>query len=299
VSISSKYYWFFVVVIVFLSFNVPCLSKSTNDSALTLKQVPVHVRATIERYARGGNLKKIEKIQRDSETHYKADILTPSGDLEIKVDEKGALVGRRLEKSLSRAEVPKGVWIVSSNIARDGAIKKIKLVHEDGKAYYEAKIIHRDKEQKVRIAEDGSIILQELESVKKDTKARTNRETLEWIPVEAKNVLLSYCKEGKVRKIDKDTGAGVTVYTMEYESNGKMKEVEILEDGTLVEYEEEVFADEVPEWLHEKVRSKFGIMSGVTLEKKTLYTYEVTRLVDGVKEKVLITPDGECYQKIE
>jgi uncharacterized membrane protein YkoI len=68
-----------------------------NEVKMTLEQVPPAVRATLEREARGAAIKTVDKEESKGRTIYETDVMMDGKNWEIKVDQDGKVVSKKLD----------------------------------------------------------------------------------------------------------------------------------------------------------------------------------------------------------
>ena len=68
-----------------------------NEVKMTIDQVPPAVRATLEREAQGATIKTVDKEEDHGKTVYETDVMINGKNWEIKVDESGKVVGKRVD----------------------------------------------------------------------------------------------------------------------------------------------------------------------------------------------------------
>ena len=99
------------------------------------------------------------------------------------------------------------------------------------------------------------------------------------------------------KNVSKETDAGKTVYEVESVDAGRRRDINFYADGTIILYEEELKASEVPAVVLEAVAKRYP-KSKVTLWER-LYTikdnsanYELGITGAGSVKEVILTPDG-------
>ena len=99
-----------------------------------------------------------------------------------------------------------------------------------------------------------------------------------------------------VKAVTKETDAGKTVYEVESIDNGRRRDIDFSPDGTIILYEEELTAAEVPQVVLAAVKARYP-KATVTMWER-LYTikdnsanYECV-LEGAAVSEVILTPDG-------
>jgi uncharacterized membrane protein YkoI len=68
-----------------------------NEVEMTLDQVPAPVRATLNREADGATIKTVDKEQSHGKTVYETDVMSGGKNWEIRVDENGRLLSKKVD----------------------------------------------------------------------------------------------------------------------------------------------------------------------------------------------------------
>jgi uncharacterized membrane protein YkoI len=71
--------------------------EEANEVKMTLDQVPAPVRATLTREANGATIKTVDKEEQHGQTIYETDVMSGGKNWEIKVDENGKLISKKLD----------------------------------------------------------------------------------------------------------------------------------------------------------------------------------------------------------
>lgn len=69
-----------------------------DEVKMTLDQVPAPVRATLKREAGGAEIKSVDKEEQHGKTIYETDVMSGGKNWEIKVDENGRLLSKKLDE---------------------------------------------------------------------------------------------------------------------------------------------------------------------------------------------------------
>lgn len=100
-----------------------------------------------------------------------------------------------------------------------------------------------------------------------------------------------------------DTENGQKVYEAEMVVNGHTKDIEIAEDGTLNEIEEEVSMDSLPTVTQDALHARAGAAKIVKVESLTkkgrLVAYEAATLKGSKKGEIQVGPNGEKLSREE
>ena len=165
------------------------VSIETKES---LQSIPSVVAESIKQAAKGADIKKIEKEVvyaeiklaelETQETIYEAKINKDGGEIEIKVDASGVILGIEKEDDdgddegeededeieVSIDQVPSAVKATILREAQGNPIEEIEQENEDGQTIYEAEITVDGQEVEIKVSQDGILISREIEDEEDD-----------------------------------------------------------------------------------------------------------------------------------
>jgi len=131
---------------------------------------------------------------------------------------------------------------------------------------------------------------------------KAEKMTLDKAPKAVRDAFNARFPGGEVTSLTKETEGGKVVYDIELKHKGRKYEMDVQEDGTILEVEKEKTLQEVPAALAKTVDGKFPkatikVIMEVNLVKNKVETpdhYEVTvETADKKTAEVLITLDGK------
>src|SRR5262249_18864229 len=111
--------------------------------------------------------------------------------------------------------------------------------------------------------------------------------------------------QAKITSVEKETENGKVVYDIELTEKGRKYEMDIKEDGTVLEIEKKVAAKDVPPAVTKALRDKYpnatvkDVMEVNKVEgrRETPIHYEVTlESADGKKFEVIVSLDGKSIK---
>jgi uncharacterized membrane protein YkoI len=137
--------------------------------------------------------------------------------------------------------------------------------------------------------------------------------TLDKLPKAVRDAIKGRFPDAEVNSIEKETEDGKVVYDIELKEKGRKYEMDIQEDGTVIEIEKEVALKDLPEAVAKALKAKFPGTSikevmevnkvkgkeetpdhyEVTIENADKKTQEVTVSLDGKSIKT----EGEAKEK--
>jgi uncharacterized membrane protein YkoI len=140
---------------------------------------------------------------------------------------------------------------------------------------------------------------------KKTEKKEEEKLTLDKLPPKVQEVIKARFPGAEFTSITKETEGGKVVYDIEMKFKGKKAEMDIREDGSIVNIEKEIEAKDLPaavtKALEEKYpKSKFLEVMAIYTEGKEdkLEGYEVTlETAEKKKIEVEVSPDGKTIKE--
>jgi uncharacterized membrane protein YkoI len=109
----------------------------------------------------------------------------------------------------------------------------------------------------------------------------------------------------EVTSAEKEKEDGKIVYDLELKHESRKYEMDILEDGTLVEIEKEIAAKDVPEKVTKAIKEKYPTatvkevmeVNKVTGKEEKPMHYEVTIETGGKSKEVIVSLDGKLKEE--
>ncbi len=126
--------------------------------------------------------------------------------------------------------------------------------------------------------------------------------TADKLPKKVMDAVKSWFPEPKFTSLTKETTDGKVVYDLEFKYKDRKYEMDIKEDGTVLEIEKEVAVNDLPQAASNALKAKYAkskikeamevnLVSGKDLK---LDHYEVIlEMADGKTREVTVTPDGK------
>jgi uncharacterized membrane protein YkoI len=178
-----------------------------------------------------------------------------------------------------------------------GAVKE----NEDGKTVYEVKIKNNGEKLEVTLSAEGKVLEEEKDGDKGDKKEENKAEKVapDKLPKAVADAIKARFPNGEITSAEKETEDGKVVYDIELKQGGLKYEMDIHEDGTVIEVEKEI--KPVPEKIAKAIGAKYpkaeieDVMevNKVKGKEETPIHYEVTiKTAAGKKMEVLVSLDG-------
>ncbi len=124
------------------------------------------------------------------------------------------------------------------------------------------------------------------------------------LPQKIKDSIKDRFPGAEVTSAEKENEKGKVMYDIELKHEGRKYEMDIKEDGTIVEIEKEIAAKDVPDAITKAVKKKFPTstikevmeVNAVTGKEEKPIHYEVAIETDGKKKEVIVSLDGKMVK---
>jgi uncharacterized membrane protein YkoI len=125
------------------------------------------------------------------------------------------------------------------------------------------------------------------------------------LPQKIKDTVQARLPGAEIISAEKEKEEGKVVYDLELKHEGRKYEMDILEDGTLVEIEKEIAAKDVPEKVTKAIKEKYPTatvkevmeVNKVTGKEEKPMHYEVTIETGGKSKEVIVSLDGKLKEE--
>jgi uncharacterized membrane protein YkoI len=177
--------------------------------------------------------------------------------------------------------------------------------NEDGKTVYEVKIKNNGQKLEVKLSAEGKILEEENDGDKKEEN-KAEKVAPDKLPKAVADAIKARFPNGEITSAEKETEDGKVVYDIELKMGGLKYEMDLYEDGTVIEVEKEI--KPVPEKVAKAIDAKYpkaeieDVMevNKVNGKEETPIHYEVTiKTAAGKKMEVLVSLDGTSVKTEE
>jgi uncharacterized membrane protein YkoI len=182
--------------------------------------------------------------------------------------------------------------------------------NEDGKTVYEVKIKNNGQKLEVKLSAEGKILEEENDGDNKDgdkkEENKAEKVAPDKLPKAVADAIKARFPNGEITSAEKETENGKVVYDIELKQGGRKYEMDLYEDGTVIEVEKEI--KPVPEKIAKAIDAKYpkaeieDVMevNQVKGKEETPIHYEVTiKTAAGKKMEVLVSLDGTSVKTEE
>jgi len=130
--------------------------------------------------------------------------------------------------------------------------------------------------------------------------ASERRVQMKDLPAAVQETVREQTKGGKLVELAEETENGQKFYEAETEVDGRTRDILINAEGTVVEVEEEVLLESIPEPARSAIEreagtGKIGKVEAVTKDGTTLYEAKIKK--DGKKHEIKVTSDGTIQKE--
>jgi uncharacterized membrane protein YkoI len=138
-----------------------------------------------------------------------------------------------------------------------------------------------------------------------DDKAKAEKVSPDKLPKAVADAIKARFPKGEITSAEKELEDGKVVYDIELKSEGKKYEMDIKEDGTVIEIEKEVALKDVPEAVKKAVAEKHAKstikevmeVNKVEGKKETPIHYEITIETEDKKSmEIVVSLDGKSVK---
>ncbi len=193
-----------------------------------------------------------------------------------------ATAGEKEEK-MTINKVPAAVKAAIEKATTGGKVKEIEKKQHDGKVSYDVDYVKDGEKKEIKVAENGKII-------KTEEKTTINK-----VPAVVKAAIEKATTGGKVKEIKKEQHDGKVSYDVDYVKDGEKKEIEVAENGTIVETEEKTTINKVPAVVKAAIETATTGGKVKKIKKKQhdgKVIYDVDYVKDGEKKEIKVAEDG-------
>jgi uncharacterized membrane protein YkoI len=253
----------------------------------------------------GAELKGCEKEKDGDKVTYDVEIKHKDNNYEVAVTPEGVITG--YEKQIDAKDLPKPVTKTLDEKYPKATIKMVEEVYvikdkKETMEYYEIALVDADKKKhEVLIAPDGKI-------VKPDAKPApaTEKVAPDKLPKAVKDAIKDRFPDADITAAEKEIENGKVVYDIELKSKGKKYEMDIEENGTILQIEKEIAAKDLPEGVTKAIEAKYPKskikevmeVSNVKDKKETPAHYEVIIVTADKKEQEIeVSLDGKTIKE--
>jgi uncharacterized membrane protein YkoI len=276
-----------------------------DEEKVPVDKIPKAVVDAVKAKFPGAELKGCEKEKDGDKVTYDVEIKHKDQNYEVAVTPEGVITG--YEKQIDAKDLPKQVTKTLDEKYPKATIKMAEEVYvikdkKETMVHYEIAVVDTDKKQhEVLIAPDGKIVQPAAKPAPAAEKIETDK-----LPKAIMDAIKGRFPDADITSAEKEKEGDKVVFDIELKSKGKKYEMDIEENGTILQVEKEVAAKDLPEGVTKAIEAKYPkskikeIMevNKVKDKKETPDHYEVVIETADKKEKELeVSLDGKTIME--
>ncbi|MBU0640192.1 MAG: PepSY-like domain-containing protein [Planctomycetes bacterium] len=195
------------------------------------------------------------------------------------------------EEKVTLDQVPAPVKATILKESAGGEITEIERETKDGKTVYEAEFMLNGQKIEIKIAPDGALLGRDAEDEDDDDLS------IDQVPGPARAALLKLAGNSPIVEVEAEKEHGVQVFDAKWVKDGVRHEAAVMADGTLLEIEESIPADQAPAAVRAAIAQRFGGAGKVTVVKKMIVVYEIEAKINGKEKELLVFPTGKIHEE--
>lgn len=126
------------------------------------------------------------------------------------------------------------------------------------------------------------------------------------VPKKVMDALKAKFPKAEIDHCTKEKEGGAVVYDIEFKQEGKKFEADVKEDGTIVNWEKEIAAKDLPNAVKQTAENKYPKatikevmeVTDVKDKKESLHGYEITlQTADNKTVEITVAPDGKILEE--
>ena len=204
------------------------------------------------------------------------------------------LAGRKL----SLQELPVVVQATVEKHAGQGRVTEIEQETHRGETVYEVEVVLDGKKTEFQVSESGEYLGPEGEEDDgEETEGLEKGEEggVPWgqLPQAVQKALHGMLPDAQAARFSRDAEDGFITYEASYEKNGRKHELELAEDGHMVEQSEEIPPSSLPSDVMAELDKKLEDAEVEQAELVVITMYELKVRIHGKKREVRILANGQ------
>jgi uncharacterized membrane protein YkoI len=247
----------YLAMVALALFAFMAFARPDDEEKVPLDKLPKAVVEAVKKRFPKAELVSASKEDEDGKIVYELQIKDGGTKLDVTVTLEGVIT--TIEKEIKAGDLPKPV---AEALEKKYPKATYKIVEEiikvkDGKdqpAYYEALLETADKKTfEVEVAADGKI----LNTEEKKEEKKPEKIAFDKVPKPVQDAVMARFPKAEVTSVEKETENGKVIYDIELKHNGRKYEMDILEDGTILEIEKEIPLKDVPDAVTKAIAAKY------------------------------------------
>ncbi len=238
----------------------------TGTSVIEISQVPAEVQRMIRDQAgAGGTVQTVTKGQWNGETVYQAIIVQNGRSRPVQIAANGTILNRAFgaqapartggaaanssadvvaltgATKIQISQVPAEVQRILRDQAQGGTIQTVTKGTWNGQPVYQAEIVSNGTTRQVQVEENGTILNKSQGATRREVRERnlvpltgSTAIDINQVPAEVQRILRDQAQGANIQSVAKGQWNGQTVYQATIDQNGKTRQVQVEQNGTIL-----------------------------------------------------------------
>jgi uncharacterized membrane protein YkoI len=126
------------------------------DVKVKMSDLPPAVQAAVKEQSKGATLRGLTKEVENGKTEYEAQLTVDGHNRDVSFDTAGKVTS--VEDEVPLASVPEPARAAIQKAVQGGTLRKVELVRENGKTFYEAAIRKGGKSSEIQVDANGAAV---------------------------------------------------------------------------------------------------------------------------------------------
>ena len=126
------------------------------EAKVKMSDLPPAVQSAVKEQSKGATILNLSKETENGKTEYEAELTVNGQHRDISFDSAGNVIS--VEDEVPLGSVPEAARTAIQKAAGAGAVRKVELVKENGRTFYEAAIRKGGKISEIQVDADGVLI---------------------------------------------------------------------------------------------------------------------------------------------
>jgi uncharacterized membrane protein YkoI len=132
------------------------IAATAAEVKVKMSDLPAAVQSAVKEQSKGATVRGLTKDTENGKTEYEAELTVNGHNRDVSFDAAGNVIS--VEDEVPLSSVPEAARAAIQKAAQSGTIRKVELVKENGKTFYEAAIRKAGKSSEIQVDSNGSLI---------------------------------------------------------------------------------------------------------------------------------------------
>jgi uncharacterized membrane protein YkoI len=133
-----------------------CTAAIAAEVKVKMSDLPPAVQSAVKEQSEGATVRGLTKETENGKTEYEAELTVNGHNRDVSFDASGNVIS--VEDEVAFASVPNAVQVAIHKVMEGGTLRKVELVKENGKTFYEATIRKGGKSSEIQLDRSGNPI---------------------------------------------------------------------------------------------------------------------------------------------